>query len=72
MSRTDGRPRSARVGRTGARHAAHGPVMAVQAMADPAHRGHLIEDVPALFIIAAFPGWLCPRALEFPLDRGVA
>jgi hypothetical protein len=30
----------------------HGAIMAWQAFADPAERGHLIADVPALFLIA--------------------
>lgn len=31
---------------------AHGAVMAVHAVADPAERGHLLGDVPALFLVA--------------------
>jgi uncharacterized protein DUF6632 len=30
----------------------HGAIMAWQAFADPAERGHLLGDVPALFLIA--------------------
>jgi Family of unknown function (DUF6632) len=30
----------------------HGAIMAWQALVDPAERGHLIGDVPALFLIA--------------------
>ena len=44
----------------------HGAVMALQAMANPAHSGHLAGDVPALFIVAAVLGWLCPAALRLP------
>lgn len=44
----------------------HGGVMALQAMSNPMHAGHLIGDVPALFIVAAVLGWLCPRALKGP------
>ncbi len=40
---------------------AHGTVMAVQSMVFPMHRGHLLGDVPALFIIAAVLGALTPR-----------
>ena len=41
----------------------HGAVMAVQSMANAQHLGHLYGDVPALFVVAAVLGWLCPRAL---------
>ena len=43
---------------------AHGGVMAVQAIANPAHIGHLLGDVPALFLVAALLAWLCPRAFK--------
>ena len=39
----------------------HGGIMAVQALNDPAERGHLVGDVPALFLIAAVLGLLMPR-----------
>jgi hypothetical protein len=39
----------------------HGGIMAVQAMSDPAERGHLVGDVPALFLIAIVLGLLLPR-----------
>lgn len=39
----------------------HGAVMMVQAIVYPMHRGHLLGDVPALFIIAAVLGVLTPR-----------
>jgi hypothetical protein len=42
---------------------AHGAVMAAQSVAMPEHFAHLYGDVPALFIVAAVLGWLCPRAL---------
>ena len=45
----------------------HGALMAVQASANPVHIGHLLGDVPALFIVAAVLGWLCPRALKLQL-----
>jgi hypothetical protein len=41
----------------------HGAVMAVQALENPVHIGHLYGDVPALFLAAVVLGWLCPRAL---------
>ncbi|WP_156401432.1 DUF6632 domain-containing protein [Duganella sp. Root1480D1] len=47
----------------------HGAVMAVQAMGNPMHAGHLAGDVPALFIVAAVLGWLCPRALRAPFGN---
>jgi hypothetical protein len=47
----------------------HGGVMAIQAMAMTEHWGHLIGDVPALFIVAAVLGWLCPQAFTAPFGR---
>ena len=49
----------------------HGGVMALQALANPAHAGHLAGDVPALFIVAAVLGWLCPRALMLRFNDDV-
>ena len=39
----------------------HGGIMAVQAIADPTERGHLVGDVPALFIVAIVLAMLTPR-----------
>jgi hypothetical protein len=39
----------------------HGGIMAVQSLVYPMHRGHLLGDVPALFLIAAVLGYLTPR-----------
>jgi hypothetical protein len=39
----------------------HGGIMAAQSIADGAESGHLIGDVPALFIIAIVLGVLTPR-----------
>ena len=36
----------------------HGAIMGVQAIGDAAERGHLIGDVPALFVVAAVLGYL--------------
>jgi hypothetical protein len=36
----------------------HGAVMAVQSLGDPAQRGHLTGDVPALILVAAVLGAL--------------
>jgi len=49
----------------------HGVVMAVQAIADAAHMGHLIGDVPALFIVALVLGRLCPQAFKLQFGRRV-
>jgi hypothetical protein len=38
--------------------AVHGAIMALQAFSDPAERGHLLADVPALFLIAIILGVL--------------
>lgn len=40
---------------------AHGLVMAIQAMGNEHHMGHLLGDVPALFIVAAVLAYLMPR-----------
>ena len=39
----------------------HGGIMGVQAIADPAERGHLLGDVPALFFVAIVLALLTPR-----------
>ncbi|MBS0448881.1 MAG: hypothetical protein JSR59_23400 [Proteobacteria bacterium] len=39
----------------------HGGIMAVQAMTEPHQGGHLLGDVPALFIAAAALAMLTPR-----------
>ena len=39
----------------------HGGIMAIQALVDPAERGHLWGDVPALFVVALVLGLLAPR-----------
>lgn len=41
--------------------AVHGGIMAVQAIADPVERGHLLGDVPALLLAALILGLLAPR-----------
>ncbi|WP_423822322.1 DUF6632 domain-containing protein [Salinisphaera sp. SPP-AMP-43] len=41
--------------------AVHGAVMAVQAVTQPEQMGHLLGDVPALFIVAAALTLLTPR-----------
>ena len=40
----------------------HGGIMAVQALTQPGQMGHLVGDVPALFIVAAALAILTPRA----------
>jgi len=39
----------------------HGAVMAVQAVMNTQHIGHLWGDVLALFVVAAVLAWLMPR-----------
>ncbi|MEH2292806.1 DUF6632 domain-containing protein [Nostoc sp.] len=39
----------------------HGLIMAVQAVIDPAERGHLFGDVPALLLVAIVLAFLMPR-----------
>jgi hypothetical protein len=41
--------------------AVHGGIMAVQALVDEHEHGHLVGDVPALFIVAAVLAYLTPR-----------
>ena len=40
----------------------HGGIMAFQSLATPMNHGHLVGDVPALFIVAAVLAVLTPRA----------
>jgi hypothetical protein len=40
--------------------AVHGAIMGVQAFSDASERGHLIADVPALFLVAIVLGVLMP------------
>jgi hypothetical protein len=42
----------------------HGGIMAVQALVDPAERGHLPGDVAALFLAAVVLAVLTPRGVE--------
>ena len=42
----------------------HAGIMAVQSFSDAAERGHLVGDVPALFLIAVLLGLLMPRAAQ--------
>ena len=49
----------------------HALVMAVMALQDPAERGHLIGDVPALLLIAVALGILTRRAESEPVVRSV-
>ena len=42
----------------------HAVIMAVQSLKDPAERGHLFGDVPALLIVAIVLATLAPRAEE--------
>ena len=39
----------------------HGAIMAIQSIVYPMHRGHLVGDVPALFVIAVVLAVLTPR-----------
>jgi hypothetical protein len=39
----------------------HGGIMAAQSLAEPMHHGHLIGDVPALFVVAGVLAFLTPR-----------
>ncbi len=39
----------------------HGGIMAVQAIMNPEHIGHLYGDVLGLFLVAGVLGWLMPK-----------
>ena len=41
----------------------HGAIMAVQAMQNPQHMGHMLGDVPALLLVAVVLGVLMPKAV---------
>ena len=41
----------------------HGGIMAVQAIVDPMEHGHLLGDVPALFLVAIVLAVLTPRRI---------
>jgi hypothetical protein len=42
----------------------HAAIMGVQSLSDPAERGHLIADVPALFLVAIVLAVLVPRSKQ--------
>lgn len=44
----------------------HGAIMGAQSFHDPAERGHLIADVPALFLVAIVLAVLMPRTAHAP------
>jgi hypothetical protein len=50
----------------------HGVIMALQAFGDPAERGHLLGDVPALFLIAIILGVLMQMGSSDRVRAGAA
>ena len=50
----------------------HGGIMAVQALIDPAERGHLSGDVAALFLVAVVLAVLTPRGVVARTVRDAA
>lgn len=42
----------------------HGAIMLVQAIVDTSELGHLLGDVPALFLVAAVLGYFTPRSRD--------
>lgn len=50
----------------------HGGIMLWQALADPAETGHLVGDIPALFLVATVLGWLTRRATSAAEEAGPA
>lgn len=47
----------------------HGGIMAIQSFTSHGQHGHLVGDVPALFIIAGVLGVLTPRAQEIRSEK---
>ncbi len=47
----------------------HGAIMLVQALVYPEHRGHLLGDVPALFMVAIVLAVLTPRSESAKASR---
>jgi hypothetical protein len=47
----------------------HSGIMAVQSLMNPEHHGHLVGDVPALFIVAAVLAVLTPRGESLRLAQ---
>ena len=47
----------------------HGGIMAYQSLASPMNHGHLVGDVPALFIVAAVLAVLTPRGQSAALTQ---
>jgi hypothetical protein len=45
--------------------------MAVEAVMDPAERGHLLGDVPALLIVGIALALLLPRAANLTVSQGL-
>ena len=50
----------------------HGAIMAAQAIANPGNHGHLMGDVPALFIVAALLAVLTPRRGSSQISEAAA
>jgi hypothetical protein len=50
----------------------HGAIMALQAISDPAERGHLIADVPTLFLIVIVLGVLMQMGSSDPVATAAA
>jgi uncharacterized protein DUF6632 len=50
----------------------HAGIMAVQAMNTPAERGHLLGDIPALFLVAVVLALLMPRAAHPEMAKATA
>ena len=50
----------------------HAGIMAVQAMNTPAERGHLLGDIPALFLVAVVLALLMPRAAHPEVAKATA
>ena len=50
----------------------HGAIMGVQSFNDPAERGHLIGDVPAIFLVAIILAVLMPRTKQANLHSPTA
>lgn len=44
--------------------AVHAAIMALQALGEPMHQGHLLGDVPALLLVTVVLVWLMPKSAQ--------
>lgn len=47
----------------------HATIMLLQALFDPSEHGHLLGDIPALYLVAIVLGYLMPKNLSNRIDH---